>query len=201
MLQMDQEPERFIRDLMPSAPGGSDGKKRRKQERSASPLVAKVLEASVKLFCFFVGWSWLSLDIVSHLLPNSFIMVYLPALCSGMMAVVPIVPSFIVFLPATMQIWLEGYPLLAMLHLILQVCVWFFAPAWMYKEMKAQDTSVPPYFTGLSVFAGIWVFGFSGIVYGPVLVNLVPVIYRTLKEQLRGDALEKLQRKASLIMS
>ena len=34
-----------------------------------------------------------------------------------------------------------------------------------YKEIAAV---VPPYFTGLSVFAGLGVFGLSGVVYGPV---------------------------------
>jgi predicted PurR-regulated permease PerM len=34
------------------------------------------------------------------------------------------------------------------------------------------------------VFAGIWVFGLSGVVYGPVFVNIVPVIYRALKYRL-----------------
>ena len=36
----------------------------------------------------------------------------------------------------------------------------------------------------LSIFAGLAVFGLSGVVYGPVLMNVVPVTYRALKYRL-----------------
>mmetsp|Transcript_65359 Transcript_65359/g.105908 ORF Transcript_65359/g.105908 Transcript_65359/m.105908 type:complete len:103 (-) Transcript_65359:26-334(-) len=94
------------------------------------------------------------------------------------MAMIPVIPSFFVFLPATAQLWLEGFPGVALLHLSLQFSLWLFVPTKIYKEIEAL---IPPYFTGLSVFAGIWVFGLCGVVYGPVLMNVVPVIYRALK--------------------
>lgn len=66
----------------------------------------------------------------------------------------------------------------------LQMGLWFFVPTVMYKEIEAL---VPAYFTGLSVFAGLWVFGLSGVVYGPVVMNSVPVLYRALKYRVLLD--------------
>jgi predicted PurR-regulated permease PerM len=66
-------------------------------------------------------------------------------------------------------------------HFSLQFALWVFVPTAIYKEIAAL---IPPYFTGLSVFAGLWVFGLSGVVYGPVIMNIVPVIYRALKHRV-----------------
>mmetsp|Transcript_15747 Transcript_15747/g.38039 ORF Transcript_15747/g.38039 Transcript_15747/m.38039 type:complete len:136 (-) Transcript_15747:11-418(-) len=60
----------------------------------------------------------------------------------------------------------------------------------MYAEVKKR-TGVPPYFTVLSVLSGVYLFGVSGVVYGPVLINIVPIVYRDLVLAL--DPMEPLQ--------
>jgi predicted PurR-regulated permease PerM len=138
----------------------------------------------LKIFFFFALSAWLAIDFLNAFVPTR--LTYLYALCSGIMAMIPLMPSFIVFLPATAHLCIVGCPVIAVLHLALQCGLWFYIPTVMYKKISIEGL-VPPYFTGLSVFAGLWVFGWSGVVYGPVVINLVPVIYRQLKYRLLQD--------------
>jgi hypothetical protein len=155
-------------------------------DNSTSHLISEVLMASLKIFFFFALSAWLALDMLNALVPQCFFLTYFPAFLSGIMAMIPLVPSWIVFIPATAQLSIAGYPVTAVLHFGLHVVLWYTIPNVMYKKVSIEAL-VPPYFTGLSVFAGLWVFGWPGVVYGPVVINIVPVLLLWLKYRLQDN--------------
>jgi hypothetical protein len=74
---------------------------------------------------------------------------------------------------------------------------------------NTHATGVPPYVTGLSVFAGIWVFGLQGAVYGPLFVNILPLLYKEIAHAFNPSVSENasatprmnIHRRLSLLLS
>jgi len=56
-----------------------------------------------------------------------------------------------------------------------------------FTDIYQKNIDVHPYITGLSVFLGIYAFGIKGIIYGPLLVCLVLIIYEIIKESAFND--------------
>ena len=102
---------------------------------STSQIISRIFAASIKIFFFFAAATWLWLDVLNHFVPSCFFLTYLPAILSGLMAMIPVIPSFIVFLPSMAQLWLEGWPGFALLHLALHLALWSVCVVCVYEPV------------------------------------------------------------------
>lgn len=162
--------------------------------------VNSVLFITVKMSSFYLLWTYLN-----HTVFQATIVV-LPMLFSSFIAAVPFTGQYIVAVPASLELWLlQDRPVPAILLIVFQVAPSWLVDAAIYSEMKG---GIHPWFTGLAVVGGVYVFGVVGAVYGPlalcvlyVLVNLytsfmqeieppTPVGFKSMRTPLnRSDTL------------
>lgn len=131
--------------------------------------VLGVFSATVKLALFhglfmWVTCSWLDLDLK-----------YLCCLASMFLAVVPLVPSFVVAIPGTLQLLLQRQFAWAIIFPVLHILLWY---GWVMEAIYREIPSAPhPYVTGLSVLGGVYLFNVPGVLLGPMLVTVPEVAF------------------------
>ena len=127
---------------------------------SIQKAVNSVFLITVKMSSFYLLWTY-----VTHVVFQASIVV-LPLLFSSFIAACPFTGQHIVALPAALELWLlQQRPLAATLLVLMQV-----APSWLvdgaiYSEIRG---GLHPWFTGLAVVGGVYVFGVLGAIYGPL---------------------------------
>jgi len=130
--------------------------------------VNSVLFITVKMSTFYLLWTYLT-----HTVAQATIVV-LPMLFSSFLAAVPVTGQYLVSLPASLEVWLlQDRPIAAVLLMLLQVAPSWLVDAAIYSEMKG---GIHPWFTGLAVVGGVYVFGVVGAVYGPLVLCVLYVV-------------------------
>merc|ERR550532_1625585 len=123
---------------------------------------------TVKMSSFYLLWTY-----VTHVVFQASIVV-LPLLFSSFIAACPFTGQHIVALPAALELWLlQERPLAATLLVLMQV-----APSWLvdgaiYSEIRG---GLHPWFTGLAVVGGVYVFGVLGAIDGPLALCVLYVV-------------------------
>ena len=90
-----------------------------------------------------------------------------------MTAACPLCGQYVVALPAALELYcLQHRPVAALALVIAQV-----APSWLvdsviYSEVRG---GIHPWFTGLAVVGGVYVFGVLGAIYGPLALCVLYV--------------------------
>ena len=135
---------------------------------SIQKAVNSVFLITVKMSSFYLLWTY-----VTHVVFQASIVV-LPLLFSSFIAACPFTGQHIVALPAALELWLlQQRPLAATLLVLMQV-----APSWLvdgaiYSEIRG---GLHPWFTGLAVVGGVYVFGVLGAIYGPLALCVLYVV-------------------------
>lgn len=130
--------------------------------------VNSVLFITVKMSTFYLLWTYLT-----HTVAQATIVV-LPMLFSSFLAAVPVTGQYLVSLPGSLEVWLlQDRPVAAVLLMLLQVAPSWLVDAAIYSEMKG---GIHPWFTGLAVVGGVYVFGVVGAVYGPLVLCVLYVV-------------------------
>eukprot|EP00088_Acartia_fossae_P067928 TRINITY_DN8524_c0_g1_i10.p1 TRINITY_DN8524_c0_g1~~TRINITY_DN8524_c0_g1_i10.p1 ORF type:complete len:909 (-),score=164.41 TRINITY_DN8524_c0_g1_i10:305-3031(-) len=130
--------------------------------------VNSVLFITLKMSSFYLLWTYLT-----HTVSQATIVV-LPMLFSSFLAAVPFTGQYLVAVPASLELWLlQDRPLAAILLMIFQVAPSWLVDAAIYSEMKG---GIHPWFTGLAVVGGVYVFGVVGAVYGPLVLCVLYVV-------------------------
>ncbi|XP_023325507.1 transmembrane protein 245 isoform X2 [Eurytemora carolleeae] len=162
--------------------------------------VNSVLFITFKMALFYLLWTYLT-----HTIFQATIVV-LPMIFSSFIAAVPFTGQYIVAVPACLELWLlQDRPVHSILLIIFQIAPSWLVDAAIYSEMKG---GIHPWFTGLAVVGGVYVFGAVGAIYGPlalcvlyVLVNLytsfmqeidaaTPVGYKSMRTPMnRSDTM------------
>jgi len=141
--------------------------------------VNSVLFLTVKMSSFYLLWTYLT-----HTLFQATIVV-LPMLFSSFIAAVPFTGQYIVALPASLELWLlQDRPIAAILLILVQIAPSWLVDAAIYSEMKG---GIHPWFTGLAVVGGVYLFGVVGAVYGPLALCVLYVLvslYSTFMQEL-----------------
>jgi len=135
---------------------------------SIQKAVNSVFLITIKMSSFYLLWTYMT-----HVVFGASIVV-LPLLFSSFIAACPITGQYIVALPAALELYcLQQRPVAALLLVIMQV-----APSWLvdtaiYSEIKG---GIHPWFTGLAVVGGVYVFGVLGAIYGPLGLCVLYVV-------------------------
>ena len=107
--------------------------------------------------------------------------VYLPAIMSSVLAILPFINPVLISVPPALVLWLQGNMMASILlfasHLLASMMI---IPLF-YEEIKGVDT----YFGSLSIALGIYTYGLEGVILGPILMSLVPTGYWILKYYLK----------------
>jgi len=135
---------------------------------SIQKAVNSVFLITIKMSSFYLLWTY-----VTHVVFGASIVV-LPMLFSSFIAACPFTGQHIVALPAALELYcLQERPVAALSLVITQV-----APSWLvdtaiYSEIKG---GIHPWFTGLAVVGGVYVFGVLGAIYGPLGLCVLYVV-------------------------
>jgi len=133
-----------------------------------------VFTASLKMSLFYGMWTWL----VHSLFQIN--IVFVPSILAALFAAVPILTPYWAGLPAVLEImliqreWIKGGVMMLML-----ITPMMAVDAQIYSEIKGGGH---PYLTGLAVAGGVYWFGIQGSVCGPMILCVVVVGVKVLKE-------------------
>lgn len=106
--------------------------------------------------------------------------VYLYSLVSAFFKIVPLVSSSMIGLVAACQLYFShnSHPLFALFVFFL----YLFVDSKLTVETYAREISIAnPFIMGISVFMGYYAFDLQGIFYGPLLICIVRIVYKTLR--------------------
>lgn len=130
--------------------------------------VNSVFLSTIKMSSFYLLWTYFT-----HTIFQASIVV-LPLLFSSFIAACPFTGQHIVALPAALELWLLQERSIAALSLVLlQVAPSWLVDAAIYSEIKG---GIHPWFTGLAVVGGVYVFGVLGAIYGPLALCVLYVV-------------------------
>uniref|UniRef100_A0A7S2WEQ7 Uncharacterized protein n=1 Tax=Mucochytrium quahogii TaxID=96639 RepID=A0A7S2WEQ7_9STRA len=102
---------------------------------------------------------------------SGFQLVAIPSFICGIVAVLPLWGTYVVFVPVAMMLWVQESHVFSILVCIVEI--------FLILIVDAKITSYIPgdsHFVGLSIVAGLYAFGLFGFVYGPLLVGLTSCI-------------------------
>ena len=134
-------------------------------EKSIEKSLSAIFLTTGKLFLFHFLLTWLTFNLVG------FPFVYISALISGFLAIVPIInPLIILIIPLIDLYYSASYFSLIFLS-ITHIFCWWTIDASIYSDIPDSH----PYVSSLSIVLGLYSFGLQGIIIGPLLACL-PVI-------------------------
>ncbi|XP_055313309.1 transmembrane protein 245 isoform X2 [Sitodiplosis mosellana] len=140
--------------------------------------VSSVLIASAKLALFHGLFMWFTHTIFGARV------VFLPAAFAAILAAVPFLGTYWCSLPAFLDLWLiqDRFVLgiiLVAIHVIFPTT--FVDPA-IYADVSGGGHA---YLTGLSIAGGMFLLGWEGAIFGPILLCLVVVIFNLMTNALK----------------
>ena len=153
-----------------------------------------VFECSIKISFYHILFTWLML--------NSFGInfEFITSLLAGIMSLIPLFSPWLLSIPVALYLIFFDHYVKALLFPVIYIWI----SNTVFTDIYQKNIDVHPYITGLSVFLGIYAFGIKGIIYGPLLVCLVLIIYAFMKESAFNDWLnseffsQKLKKKNSV---
>lgn len=155
-----------------------------------------VFECSIKISFYHIIFTLLMLD--SFQIEFEFII----SLLAGVMSLIPLFSPWMLSLPVALYLILFEQYVKAILFPIIYIGI----SNAVFTDIYQKNIDVHPYITGLSVFLGIYTFGIKGIIYGPLLICGILIIYELTKEcklndkfndWLNKDFLENIRKKNS----
>ncbi|XP_031616738.1 transmembrane protein 245 isoform X2 [Contarinia nasturtii] len=140
--------------------------------------VSSVLIASAKLALFHGLFMWLTHTIFGARV------VFLPAAFAAMLAAVPFLGTYWLSLPAFLDLWLiqDRFVLGIILVLIHVIFPTTFVDPAIYADVSGGGHA---YLTGLSIAGGMFLLGWEGAIFGPILLCLVVVIFNLMTNALK----------------
>ena len=100
---------------------------------------------------------------------------------AGFMAFLPIVGASIIFIPATIVLFLQGETGMALIFLIYSVCYSAFIEYFAKPRLIGKGMRMNPLLVFIGILGGLKLFGILGVVYGPLIMT----IFLTLAEIYR----------------
>ncbi|XP_013183996.2 transmembrane protein 245 [Amyelois transitella] len=147
-----------------------------------SVAINQVFRASFKMALFYGLWTWL----VHNLFGAK--VVYLPSVLAAVLGAAPFLGPYLAGIPAALDVWLQGRPMMALLLPIAQAAPIAFLDAAVYAEIKDGGH---PYVTGLAIAGGIFYLGPEGAILGPLLLCCLMVVLNLSSAFLRDTPSEE----------
>jgi predicted PurR-regulated permease PerM len=174
LLAMGNDPVAICLELLPIS-----GHARAKASETITNAMRGVFVSSLKLSVFHALFSWLTLSMAGcHF-------VYLLTALSTVVAILPLIPVWLIAIPAALALALLKEELL---RGFLLVGVHFGAYNWADDLILREIEPSQPYLTGLGIFGGMYTFAspLQGVLLGPMLLALLSVGHNLHREFLRS---------------
>ena len=117
---------------------------------------------------------------------SPFPVIIIPSVASGVMAVMPLIGSHVVWLPIALLLWIEGRAFDAAAVASAELFTRFYIDDLLLRRIPGNV-----YYVGLSVAAGMYKFGPLGFILGPLIVGMtitaLDIYKRHLRRPLSGD--------------
>ncbi len=110
------------------------------------------------------------------------------AVVTGLFSVVPVVGTTIVWIPLCIYLYVLGYPLKALLLLTYGTVVITNVDNVFRFVVQKRIGNVHPLITFFGVFLGIDLFGFTGIIFGPLLISYFLILIKLYKSEYGSKA-------------
>ena len=174
-LLSEESPWPFFNALSPLAP---DDNIRLYNDVKTSTM--RILLCSLAVFCNHAVLTGATLWL------NDAPIIALPSFLCGLFAVMPLLGTYVVVLPAAALLWAQDAVLSAVALGVAECALVLFIDARITALIPGN-----PHFVALSLVAGLYSFGPLGVLYGPLLVglagSLVRIYMRYLKKPLNSD--------------
>ncbi|GAV02888.1 hypothetical protein RvY_13395 [Ramazzottius varieornatus] len=148
--------------------------------------ISDIFAASFKMAAFYGFFTWVLLSLFGVYVK------FIPSVIASMLAVCPLVPPYVVCIPALCELWfLRGEYIAAILLVGFAITPSMFVDIAIYGDVKTAH----PYLFGLSVAGGIIAMGLEGAVFGPVMLCILVVVgqvyRRILRVEKRGSIIQQ----------
>ena len=107
----------------------------------------------------------------------------------GFMAFLPIIGASIVFLPATIILFLQGKSGIALGYLAYNLCYSSMIEYVVKPRVIGKEMSMNPLLVFIGILGGLKLFGLLGVIYGPLIMT----IFLTLAELYRMEYKEAMR--------
>ncbi|CAL8462876.1 g2410 [Coccomyxa elongata] len=175
LLAAEADPLLYAVRLLPLSDGA-----RQQAATALSDALRGVFLCALKLALFHAGFTWLTLRMFRvHF-------VYATTVAAALTALLPLIPSWLVAVPAALQLVLQDRLLAAVMLLAAHFGAWFLADEIILAEIPGSH----PYLTGLGIIGGMYTFDnpLQGAIVGPMLLSLLSVFYN-LHSQFMGSSM------------
>ena len=143
--------------------------------RSVKESASTILQSSA---CIGIVHALSTYFVLSATSPIPIIIV--PSVASGMMAVMPLIGSYVVWLPIVTVLWLEGSVFSATVIASVEIFTRFYVDDLLLRRIPGNV-----YYVGLSVVAGMYTYGPLGFILGPLIVGMTITALDIYKKYLR----------------
>lgn len=150
--------------------------------------INSVFTVTFKMATFYGLWTYLTHTVFSASIKT------VPVLVATFLATVPVAGQYLVALPAALELWLvEERSISALALLLCHFLPTYVIDAAIYAEVRQ---GIHPWITGLSIVGGVYYFGITGAIYGPLFLCGMYVILSVYTGWLQDIPLETNKSKA-----
>lgn len=103
------------------------------------------------------------------------------------LALIPLLGAYLVFIPATLYLFLKGETFLAVGFLLYNLLLVSTVDNVIKPKMISAKIKIHPLFIVLTIFGGIKIFGLLGIIYGPLIAAVFLVLFEIYKERVKPE--------------
>lgn len=105
------------------------------------------------------------------------------AVITGLFSIIPVVGSTVVWIPLVLFIYFNGFPIKALVLLLYGVLIISNIDNVFRFAVQKKIADVHPLITFFGVLIGIEIFGFTGLIFGPLLIAYFLTLISVYKEE------------------
>ena len=127
-----------------------------------------VFMCSVKIFLFHALFTWLLLDAFEVKLA------FITAILAGTFCIIPLLSPWMAVIPGSIYLYFVSSQLIKAVALPV---IFTIVSGMAFNEIYQKHVHTHPYVTGLSILMGVYAFDLKGIIFGPLLVCVMVILY------------------------
>lgn len=145
--------------------------------RAFEDAIGSVFVVSLKMGAFYGLYTWFTHVVFSVQI------IFIPSALAALLAVVPLVGTYVACFPGIVELWLiNGQPLHALLLFLAHYLPTLVIDTAFYSEMKGGH----PLLTGLAIIGGMYWMGLEGAIIGPILLCCFVVAVHMYQAMIRS---------------
>jgi len=175
----EYRPVELIVSYIPS----SENKRVKRLFAKIQRSVVQVFRSTLRISIFYIFWT-----LITHKL-FQVTLVFVPSIIAGCLAIAPLLSPYLIYIVGCLELWLiRDQSIRALIFGLSGFLPSLYVDGKIYEEVGSLRS---PYFTGLAVVGGGYLFGIAGVLLGPLFlcstVELVQFGATSLRSEHRGS--------------